>query len=574
MRKLSRLVLPMIGLGALGLIRCVGDAGVPSDGGSDVTTQNDGSPSDVNTNDVSPSDGSAGDGEAGPPPPPTPDGGIVWFNHYNMNEGMNDIATTDPQGNLVVVGSLRTCSGCSSSSSDYQTHIGGFALPGTPPSVGQDALIAKLNSSGSAVWARSLSAVPSDAGLFAYSDDYITSVAVDGNGDIYIAGYTQSHSITLKNTLNGPCAFVGKLSADGTSYLWDHAYTATGYVNSPILAVNGTKVAVTMGYNGTLSYDSGQNVAAVGNLDVFVGLLSTTDGSTTWHQSIGGSGNDSVSDVAMTSTGDVVIGGVFASATVAGNGTGFPLTQLGTNQNAFVAKLAAADGTALFTLAYGDSASAGDTTINAVAEHNGKLAIAGSFGGTNVDFGKGGGQTTTGGQDGFLVLFDESSKQTSALTLLTGDQYDYVSGVAFDAWGSYVATGVYGSTGSTSAKLGSQTLPNTGFHTQGTFVAKLDPTGNLTWVNAYHPTASDGGVNYSVPDAATESYLDLWGSRVRTDANGRVYVVGGMNGPAIWGSTGYQQRLSTLGSEYVIFCYPNPCPPVLASDGLVGAWLP
>src|SRR5690348_13020590 len=112
MRKLARVAIPLIGIGTLVMVRCVGDSGTPGDGGGPDATQNDGSPADGSTNDGSPSDGSPGDAA---PPQPTPDGGILWFNHYNMNQGLNDISVPDSQGNMVIVGSLRTCSSCNSS---------------------------------------------------------------------------------------------------------------------------------------------------------------------------------------------------------------------------------------------------------------------------------------------------------------------------------------------------------------------------------------------------------------------------------------------------------------------------
>ena len=568
MRKLA-VALTILATSSVALVRCVGDSTTPTDGGNDVTTQPD-TGTDVK-GDAPPTDGGLdAEAEAAPPPPPTPDGGIVWLNHYNTNAQISDLSASDPQGNIVIVGSLRTCSGCASNVPDYQTHIGGFSLPSTPPSTRADALIAKLNSTGSAVWARSPATVASDAGLFA-NDDYITSVAVDSNGDIYIGGYTGSHSITLKNTLLGPCSFVAKLSSDGTTYLWDHAYTSTGAANTPHVSVQGTKLAVALAYSGTLSYDSGQNVTALGQDDAFAATLSATDGSTVWHQSFGGSQYDEVEDVALTPALDVVVSGYFGSTTMAGTGTGFPLNLIGTQSNGYLVKLAAADGKALYTLGYGDTTSTNSVDVTTVAWSNGMLAFGGYTYGTSVDFGKGPVGSTNG--DGFVVMYDEGKKQAAWTSMLASDQYDTILGVAFDAWGYLVATGSYAGYQSTTAKLGSQTLPNSNYKTQPMLIAKWNPTGTLLWVDTYIPSLANGNPPYASPDGSA-GYLWLNGSRVRTAANGTVYVSGGMSGSAIFGSTGYQTKLSTLGPEFFQICFNPPCPVYESPDGIIGAWLP
>ncbi len=567
MKKLGILALSSV-CATVALARCVGDSNInPTDGGTDTTM-----PQDAATDGLSTDGGTDADVSV---PAPKPDGSVAWFEHYNSNALFNDLSAADPSGNIVVAGGLRTCSSCNNTNPDYQTHIGGFALPATPPTVGTDALIAKLNASGSPSWARSLQVVPNDAGVLSFNDDFITSVAVDGNGDIYLAGSTTSYSMTLKDTFLGPASFVAKLSSDGTTYQWDHVYTSTvvAGVYTQTLSVVGTKVAVALSYTGTLTYDSGQSVTSAGGVDVFVADLNTTDGTTVWHQSIGGSADEYVNDLAESPTGDVIIGGRFASTAVSGPGTGFPLTQIGTQINGFVAKLAASNGSGIYALVYGDQASAGQVIVNSVAYGGaGTVAVGGSNSGSSVNFGKG--AVSSNNTDGFVLAYDEMTQAAAFVTALVSDQQDQIFGVAVDAWGEVAATGEYAGYGpTTTAQIGSTLLPNTTYRGAGMVVAKWDPTGNILWADPYIPSAADGTATYPVPDAGADSLVSISGSRVRFSPTGKVYVSGGMTGGVIVAPLGYQSHLSTLGPEFSL-CFSPPCPPILQPDGVVGAWMP
>ncbi len=547
------------------------------DGGSDAT-------SDATLSDASDANVDS------PPPPPTPDGGLAWFQHFNTSYTFEDLAVNEKSGPTFVV------------AGGFATDAGGMVTMGSHqigPSMGNaDDLLATLNASG-VVWALTQQPGPvyvTDAGgcgAPSVNVDWFSSVAVDANGIIYVAGSTSSNLFILKDEFSGPTSFVAAFSAAG-SPLWEHFYKVNNNVvngatdtfgtgdstNNPSgkmqLAASGNKVFVSFGFSGSLAYegDGGAPITSQSSQDVFVAALDTSTGATLWHTTFGSTADDTVEQIVTTTKGEVLLVGTMSGTMTGPSGTGFPLALVGDGgggTDAYLVKLDG-NGNAVYATAFGDQGSS-NTTGATVAYANGAVAVGGYFFGT-VDFGKGP-VTAQAGVDGFLVVLDDATQKANYVAALAGSGDDYIRGVALDAWGDALVVGAYGNgnIGGSSSQLGASTIfPQTLQDVNAMIVAKLSPTGTVLWSHALMPSAPDGG-----PPSPSVGIAMLNGMRARATNAGQLVVAGGMNNGADFGS-GYQPLLSAVpvtdSCHFVCFggCKCNCNGPVV--DGFVAAWQP
>lgn len=120
---------------------------------------------------------------------------------------------SDAQGNVFVVG-LTYSPDFPVTAGAVQTKFGGTC----------DAFITKLGPDGKVRWSTYLGGI---------LDDWATGVALDGAGNVLVAGYTRSQNFPLANALMGTLnngaspsdydAFVAKLSQDGAKLLYSTA---------------------------------------------------------------------------------------------------------------------------------------------------------------------------------------------------------------------------------------------------------------------------------------------------------------------------------------------------------------
>lgn len=562
---------------AIALARCVGgDDSSATDAGKDVTQQSDAA------SDVAQSDASTDAIVDVAPPPPTPDGSLVWLNHYNNNVFPGDTAFSDlavnENGGLtyVAVGKFKT-----DPAAGNTYHFGTLNLG---PATGTDVVSGGVNATGASVWATSATS----NGSF----DHYDSVAVDGQGNLYVLGGTDGTSIKFKNTLTGPTTFVAKLTATGTP-LWEHAYSSTstgGPISGPShLVLSGTQVLVAMTFIDDITYDSGMTYntasdAGFSQADVFVAALDPATGATKWSGVYGNpTFSDSASAMAPTSDGSVILagnmGGVMNAVTGI-TGSAFPLSPNGDGSagaDAYVLKIDAT-GKATYGLVYGEATS---IVPNGVAYSNGTIALAMQFSGS-VDFGKG----TIASQniDGVVFTIDETTKKTGFVAQLTGAATDLFRSVALDPWNEVIAAGTYGDTNA-SAQIGAQALPQTSFGVGGMVLAKWDPKGTLLWAHGFVPTLDGGAPPYSAFDVYNV-HQNITPYRVLTTSTGQVVVTGVMTGGSDFGK-GYSGQLSTFQNTKCTcaicnaLCYVGNPPlccntpiPGNAGDGIMGVWLP
>jgi len=163
-----------------------------------------------------------------------------------------------------------------------------------------DAFVAKLDSSGSLVW---------NTFMGSFLSDQCYGIAVDGSGNVYVAGYSSNTWGSPVNAFAGDDwdAFVAKLDSSG-SLVWNTFMGSAEYYDyGDGIAVDGSgNVYVTGGSLATWGLPV--NAFGDGPLDAFVAKLDSS-GSLVWNTFMGGRNNDSGDAIAVDGSGNVYVAG-------------------------------------------------------------------------------------------------------------------------------------------------------------------------------------------------------------------------------------------------------------------------
>jgi uncharacterized repeat protein (TIGR01451 family)/uncharacterized delta-60 repeat protein len=233
-------------------------------------------------------------------------GSLTWntFLGGSSDDGGHAIAV-DGDGSVYVAGYSSASWG-----SPLQPHAGS----------GNDAFVARLDNAGSLTW---------HTFLGGNGADYGRAIAVDGNGSVYVAGYSQgSWGSPLRAYIDSD-AFVARLGGDG-SLTWNTFLGGIDWDTGNAIAVDGAGSVYVAGYSGA-SWGSPLRAHA-GNNDAFVARLDSA-GSLTWNTFLGGGDSDIGNAIAVGGAGSVY---------VAGNSNaswGSPLRAYDGDNDAFVARL-------------------------------------------------------------------------------------------------------------------------------------------------------------------------------------------------------------------------------------------
>jgi hypothetical protein len=351
---------------------------------------------------------------------------------------------------------------------------------------GNDAFVAKLDSSGNLIWHTFLGGGGQDQGA---------AIAVDDSGNVYVGGESDTTWGTspIRVYTGDHDAFVAKLDGSDGSLTW-HAFLGgsawdTGYA-----------VAVDSSSNIYLAGDStgtwGTPVRAYeGGTDAFVAKLDS-NGSLTWHSFLGGSsGHEFITGIAVDSSGNVYATG--GCNTTWGTS---PVRIYTGGGEAFVAKLNSSGNLTWHTFLGGNGWDEG----YAIAVDGSGNVYATGF--SNATWGSPI-RVHESGLDAFVAKLGNNGSLVWH-TFLGGSGVDLGQDIIVNSDGHICVAG------HSNATWG---VPIRAFtNPYDAFIAKLDGSGSLAWHSFLGGSGSDSG------------------SAVAVDGSGNLYLAGGST--ATWGS--------------------------------------
>jgi len=291
-------------------------------------------------------------------------GGSYWDEGYAI--------AVDGSGNAYVTGYTK--------STDYDVTPGAFQ---TTREGRQDVFVTKLNETGTAlVYSTYLGGSGYEAGY---------GIAVDGSGNAYVTGYTDSpdYDVTpgaFQTTRGGyRDAFVTKLNETGTALVYSTYIGGSGGEEGYGIAVDGSGNAYVTGYTYSTDYDVTPGAFQTkngGGRDVFVTKLNATGTALVYSTYIGGSNNDEGYGIAVDGSGYAYVTGWTLSTDYDVTPGAFQTTN-GGGRDVFMTKLNAT-GTALVYSTY-IGGSGEDRGYAIAVDGSGNAYVTGYTESTNYD---------------------------------------------------------------------------------------------------------------------------------------------------------------------------------------------
>ena len=225
-----------------------------------------------------------------------------------------------------------------SSSADYgmaiavddseNVYVGGYsnATWGSPENAhagGNDAFAAKLDSCGGLQWHTFMGSSDNDKGH---------GIAVDGSGNVYVGGWSETTWGTPKNNHAGFYdAFAAKLNSSGERQ-WHTFMGSSSADYGMAIAVDGSANVYVAGYSHAAWGSPVNDYAGGGNDDAFAAKLDS-EGARQWHTFMGSTATDQGYAIAVDSSGNVYVAGISYAA------WGSPVNAHAGGSDAFAVKL-------------------------------------------------------------------------------------------------------------------------------------------------------------------------------------------------------------------------------------------
>ncbi|MFT6079580.1 MAG: hypothetical protein ACJAQZ_001638 [Planctomycetota bacterium] len=337
-----------------------------------------------------------------------------------------------PDGSVVVTGQT-TSSNFPTTAGVIDPSYNGFGAPTT------DVFVVRIQAGGAGVlYATYLGGSGSEKGLGVSVDAAGVATVVGAAGSSNFPTTAGAYSTSLSGSND---AFVSRISADGTTLLFSTLFGGNGSEHAEDVAVgNGGDVWIT-GVTSSSSFPTTSGAwssVRQGASDVFVAHLSANGSSLLGSTLLGGTSSEVGLGIAVTPSGDGVVGGVTSSADFPTTALAFQSTLLGTS-DAFCVRIDGSCQTLLMsTLVGGGSGDVGET----VAVSLGGLAmVAGVTSSNNFPTSPGAYQSVSNGSsDAFVAAFDAQGQRVWA-TLVVGSNGDVGKSLSVTEAGTVVLGG-------------------------------------------------------------------------------------------------------------------------------------
>jgi hypothetical protein len=338
--------------------------------------------------------------------------------------------------------------------------------------------------------------------------DEAHDIAVDANGNAYVAGFTRSDNFPLANALQSAFgggytdAFVTKLNAAGSALVYSTYLGGSEYDEAPDIAVDSDGNAYVAGYTESLNFPLANALQPVfgGYIDAFVTKLNAAGSALVYSTYLGGNYLDEALGIAVDASGNVYLTGVTSS-------DNFPLANPPQSAfrgftDAFVTKLNAAGSALMYSTYLGGTE--GDYAFDIAVDANGNAYVAGFTRSDNFPLANAlqsafGG----GGSDAFVTKLSAAGSALVYSTYLGSSDYDRAHGIAVDSDGNaYVA----GFTRSDNFPLANALQSAFGGGESDAFVTKLNAAGSALMYSTYLGGILDDGVN-GIASSASGTYI-------------------------------------------------------------------
>ena len=359
------------------------------------------------------------------------DGVLAWARSLHANENVAgqrpvvacDLAV-DGGGNVYLAGGF-------TKAVDFG---GGYVLQDHAGGAG-DAFLAKLGPDGSTAWAV-------DIGTGSQNGDWANSVAVDGGGNVLVAG--------ALGTSSGVDAFVARYDASGLQSWAKQFHNGYQSVANGVAVDAAGNAYLTGSFRGTMDFDPGAGAYALASggsranpaSAAYIVKLDAA-GRFGWAVNFqaGNSGSSSGSDIGVDGSGNVVVAGSFSGAVDFDPGKGTRTLAWVANSDVFVVKLSPAG-----SLAWAKAVGGGDNdSVTGLAlDAQGGVYLTGTFGMT-VDFDPGSGTynlTSAGSMDAFVMKLDAAGAFSWAASI-GGPNEEFAGTIAVDGFGNVYTTGAF-----------------------------------------------------------------------------------------------------------------------------------
>ncbi len=377
-----------------------------------------------------------------------------------------------------------------------------------------DTVIAKFDKSGRFSWAVSFGS----PGV-----DIPHSVTVDRPGNILVTGYFSATcdfdpgpGTAIRSSRGGRDVYILKLDPDGR-FLWVVTFGGPdddqGYNLKTDAAGN---VYVTGFFGGAVDLSGGLGrgeIAGNGDSDAFAASYDAA-GAFRWGFSIGGTGADLGTGIALDRAGNVIVTGSFNATIDADPGPGTKTLTSSGGSDVYVAKYDPA-GNYIWAIRFGgpqqDSAIPGGIWMD-----GDQIYLTGNFIGTS-DFDPGpavASRTSRGASDVYVAHYDAQGNYVSAFSF-GGPGSDNGHRLTVDSTGAIYVTGWFTGTANFDSGTGSSPLTAAGVNgANDAYVVKFDSRGSLLWARGLGGAPSSGVENQGI------------GTAVFPDGNGNVIAAG------------------------------------------------
>jgi len=381
-------------------------------------------------------------------------------------------------------------------------------------------------------------------------EEAIRDIAVDAAGNSYVIGNTQQ---TSGGNLD---IFIAKYDPTGT-LLWSQAVVKSLMDRGLGIAVDNLtgNVYITGSFSGTNVFfkSTGSNLYAKGgSTDIFV-VSYASDGTYRWGRSVGGSGTDEGIDIAVNSSGEVLVAGyvqtngvsidVYNETTARTLQGSFGASVNSGNLDAVLVKLGS-DGSFSPSNAYIIGSSAGSDKFRSITlDASNNIYLAGELLGT-VDFDPGAGvsnlveSSPQGSGDAFIVKYSSAMAFLWGGTLKGGNQ-EFINGLDIDGAGNLYAAGSFSGFVNFDLLVGSQTSTAQG--SSDAFLAKYSASdGTFAYLRRIGASSANAGVNKA--------------NGVYVNSSGETYVTGLFSGSSVnFNPGGTALNLTSTGTTDAFF---------------------